>query len=51
MGIEHRARPDGSLAVLRTHVEQQLGGAIAPNRKTASSEPDWGALNASRTKN
>ena len=25
MGIEHRARPDGSIAVLRAHVEQVFG--------------------------
>lgn len=26
MGIEHRLRPDGSVAVLRSHVEKSLGG-------------------------
>ncbi|MBU3554860.1 DUF4224 domain-containing protein [Polynucleobacter sp. UB-Piko-W3] len=25
MGIEHRVRPDGSVAVLRAHVESSLG--------------------------
>lgn len=25
MGIEHRVRPDGSVVVLRAHVEQVLG--------------------------
>lgn len=48
MGIEHRPRPDGSLAVLRAHVEQQLGGAPAPARKKAAAEPNWGALDAAR---
>ena len=28
MGIEHRQRPDGSVAVLRAHVEQLLGGRV-----------------------
>lgn len=48
MGIEHRARPDGSLAVLRAHVEQQLGGTQATSRKKAAAEPNWGALDAAR---
>jgi hypothetical protein len=48
MGIEHKARPDGSLAVLRTHVEQCLGGAQASRRKSAATEPNWGALHAAR---
>lgn len=48
MGIEHRARPDGSLAVLRSHVEQVFGVGAAPKRKKTPSEPNWGALNAAR---
>ena len=28
MGIEHRVRPDGSVAVLRSHVEQLFGGGV-----------------------
>ncbi len=45
MGIEHRLRPDGSVAVLRSHVESVLSGKA--DRKTkASTEPNWGALNA-----
>lgn len=48
MGIEHRTRPDGSIVVLRTHVEQILG-AFGSHRKATSSEPNWGALNATRT--
>lgn len=47
MGIEHRVRPDGSLAILRTHVEEVMtGGGV--KRKKASVEPNWGALNAAR---
>lgn len=48
MGIEHRARPDGSLAVLRLHVEQVLGAAPGQRRQRAPVEPNWGALNAAR---
>ena len=40
-----KVRPDGSLAVLKNHVEQQFGA----NAKTANMpmpriEPNWGAL-------
>lgn len=45
MGIEHLCRPDGSLAVLRSHVEGILGGK--PSKKTKKeSEPNWGAIGA-----
>lgn len=49
MGIEHRVRPDGTLAVLRAHVEKVFGAAPATARKAASKEPDWGALDAARS--
>lgn len=48
MGIEHRARPDGSLAVLRAHVEQVLGLTTPKKRKTTPAEPNWSALDAAR---
>lgn len=40
MGIEHKVRPDGSVVVLRAHVERVLGegvsgAASATRRKTA----------------
>lgn len=39
MGIEHKARPDGTLAVLRAHAELVLGGGGGGRiRKT---EPDF----------
>ncbi|MBI3712633.1 MAG: DUF4224 domain-containing protein [Burkholderiales bacterium] len=48
MGIEHRLRPDGSIAVLRSHVESILSGK--PDKKTKIiTEPNWGALNAAST--
>ena len=40
MGIDHKLRPDGSIAVLRAHVERQLGeGAILKVRK--KTEPSF----------
>lgn len=45
LGIEHKVRPDGSLAVSAAHAEQVLGGASG--RKIAKPyEPNWGALAA-----
>ena len=42
MGIEHRPRPDGSLVVLRSHVEKLLDGALANAKITVkNNEPDW----------
>ncbi len=43
MGIEHKLRPDGSVAVLRAHVEQSLGlNEAVQNMKII--EPNWSAL-------
>lgn len=33
MGIEHRTRPDGSVAVLRAHVEAILAPELAKRRR------------------
>jgi len=42
MGIEHRPRPDGSLVVLRSHVEKLLDGALASAKlRVQINEPDW----------
>ena len=43
MGIEHKVRPDGSVAVLKAHVEQVLGAYIQ-TRKVVEVEPNWGAI-------
>ena len=40
MGIEHRLRPDGSVAVLRSHVEKSLGGTDAAIVEREY-EPNW----------
>lgn len=42
MGIEHRIRPDGTVAVLRSHVERVLGGEVGSKLK--EHEPDWSAI-------
>ena len=43
MGIEHKVRPDGSVAVLRGHVEKSLGGSnIELPQRTY--EPNWSAF-------
>lgn len=42
MGIEHRIRPDGSVAVLRVHVEQLLGAASpAKDKAPKEFELEW----------
>ncbi len=41
MGIEHKRRPDGSIVVLRSHLEAVMGG---PARQQDIPEPDWEAL-------
>lgn len=41
MGIEHKVRPDGSLAVLRAHVEQELGLAHHGATTVEPTEPNW----------
>lgn len=45
MGIEHRIRPDGSVAILRAHVEQIFGGT-SEGKSRKPTEPNWGALHA-----
>lgn len=42
MGIEHRIRPDGTVAVLKAHVEQSLG--LKSGSTIKESEPDWSAI-------
>lgn len=45
MGIEHRIRPDGSVAVSEAHVEKVLGGEVF-KKKVKAVEPNWDMLNA-----
>lgn len=46
MGITYRVRPDGSLAVLRDHVTEMLGGKILVISEKKRTEPNWSALSA-----
>ena len=41
MGIEHRIRPDGTVAILRSHVEHLLG--YSPGAKVIK-EYEWGEV-------
>lgn len=43
MGIEHKLRPDGSVAVLRAHVDQAMG-AQDNIRRPVEVEPNWSAM-------
>jgi len=43
MGIEHRQRPDGSIVVLRSHVENLLGGSLN-NKVDRELEPNWNGV-------
>lgn len=43
MGIKHRQRPDGSIAVSRAHVDAVLGG-MSESRVSKEPEPDWSAV-------
>lgn len=41
MGIEHRVRADGSIAVLEAHVAQVFGAEQVPKRREQNAELDW----------
>lgn len=42
MGIQHKVRADGSLVILRAHVDKVLGGQAERQQKLR--EPNWEAL-------
>ena len=45
MGIEHRVRPDGSVAVHKAHVDRVFGVTEQPLRRAPRDvEPDWSRL-------
>ena len=46
MGVEFRQRADGSLAVLRRHVEKVFGAAVEPKSKVKDFQPNWDGVNA-----
>lgn len=41
MGIEHRVRPDGSVAVSKAHVEQTLGVAYSEKKAPKEFVLEW----------
>lgn len=44
MGIEHRVRPDGSVAILRAHITKVFGGNPDAQRKAKTITPNWDAM-------
>lgn len=45
MGIDYRVRPDGTVAVLKSHLEKAMGG-VQSSSQPARKEPNWGAMRA-----
>lgn len=41
MGLEHRIRPDGSVAVLTEHVLTEMGIKTPKSKKEKEWEPNW----------
>jgi len=46
MGIAFKQRADGTLAVLRAHVEKEFGAGAERKSKAKEFQPNWGVLNA-----
>lgn len=44
MGIPHKLRPDGSIAVLREHITKIFGGAVDTPKQTKKQTPNWAAI-------
>lgn len=44
MGIEHRIRPDGSVAILRDHITKVFDGSNEPKTKQKQAVPNWDAI-------
>lgn len=44
MGIEHKVRPDGSVAILRAHITKVFDGDAPANRKPKQAVPNWDAI-------
>ena len=44
MGIEHKVRPDRSIAILRAHVEREMGLPAGSSIASREKEPNWSAL-------
>ena len=46
MGIAFKRRADGTLAVLRAHVESEFGVVVARQGRLKEFQPNWDAINA-----
>jgi hypothetical protein len=46
MGIAFKQRADGTLAVLRSHVEKEFGAGDERKAKVKEFQPNWSGLNA-----
>jgi hypothetical protein len=46
LGIIFKTRADGTILVLRDHVEKELGGKIETKRKPKEFQPNWKEANA-----
>jgi hypothetical protein len=44
MGIEHKIRPDGSVAVLKAHIDQSFGVRTPKQKQAKLIEPNWAAI-------
>jgi hypothetical protein len=45
MGIEHKVRPDGSIAILRDHITKVFGGNSGTQRRSSKPHgPNWDAI-------
>lgn len=49
MGIDHKVRPDGTVAILRSHIEKVLAGGDS-TRARIEIQPDWSAINGKKKK-
>lgn len=46
LGITHKVRSDGTLLVLRSHVEKEMGGISDAKTKVREFQPNWEAIHA-----
>lgn len=44
MGIEHRVRADGSVAVLKSHIDKVFDGIAEHSIQEKHAEPNWGGV-------
>lgn len=44
MGIEHRVRADGTVAVLKSHIDKTFDGVAEKTIKLEHTEPNWSGV-------